>query len=73
MCRLGSYYARLPDGGRSLFAPGEGEARRGRVVTQLQSLRVRCVWGNKGCGVRCVWGNKGRGVRCLVCVVTCAS
>lgn len=40
VCRLGSYYAKLPDGGRSLFAPDEGESRRGRVVTQLESLRV---------------------------------
>ncbi len=33
--RLGSYYARLPDGGRSLFAPGENWK-----AAQLTSLRV---------------------------------
>lgn len=50
VCRLGSYYAKLPDGGRSLFAPDEGESRRGRVTTQLESLRVRaCCKGGGAC------------------------
>jgi hypothetical protein len=34
-CKLGPYYARLPDGGKSLFAPGESQ--RG---VQLAWLRV---------------------------------
>ena len=34
--RLGTYYARLPDGGRSLFAEGE----TGKEGAQLKSLRV---------------------------------
>lgn len=40
-CRLGTYYARLPDGGRSLFAPGESEKG-----TQLTSLRVYVAAGD---------------------------
>lgn len=32
--RLGSYYAKLPDGGRSLFAPSE------KTKTDLSSLKV---------------------------------
>lgn len=34
--RLGSYYAKLPDGGRSLFAPSE------KTKTDLTSLKVQC-------------------------------
>lgn len=40
-CRLGTYYARLPDGGRSLFADGESEKG-----TQLTSLRVYVAAGD---------------------------
>jgi len=40
--RLGTYYARLPDGGRSLFAPGE-DARGAEVVN------VQC-WVAEGAG-----------------------
>lgn len=36
LCRLGTYYARLPDGGRSLFA--EGESLKG---VRLVDLKVR--------------------------------
>ena len=32
--RLGSYYAKLPDGGRTLFAPSE------KTKTELTSLKV---------------------------------
>ena len=38
LSKLGSYYGKLPDGGKKLFAPGE-EAKRGKG-TQLQWLRV---------------------------------
>lgn len=40
-CRLGTYYARLPDGSRSLFAAGESEKG-----AQLTSLRVYVAAGD---------------------------
>ncbi len=40
VCRLGSYYQKMPDGGRSLFAPDESQGKRGRFATQLQQLKV---------------------------------
>ena len=40
-CRLGTYYARRPDGARTLFADGE-DAR----ATELTSLRVYVAAGN---------------------------
>lgn len=38
--RLGSYYASLPGGGRSLFAQGERGGRGGAGLAQLGGLRV---------------------------------
>ena len=51
-CRLGTYYARLPSGGRSLFAPEEN-----LKGTELVDLKVFVAEG-KGMSRR--WGS-GRG------------
>ena len=37
--KLGPYYEAMPDGGRSIFAPGEGTKVQGSVATELTSLK----------------------------------
>jgi len=43
--KLGPYYEALPDGGRSIFTPGEGRKIQGATETKLTSLRTYVgVW-----------------------------
>ena len=45
-CKLGPYYARMPDGGKSLFAAGDGGGGRGGGgAAQLTRLRVYVAQG----------------------------